>query len=47
MDLNFIDKIAMSLIHGLLIMDLNSIDKIVLPWIWIVGFSNIAKHKYS
>ena len=28
-------------------MDLNSIDKIVLPWTWIMGFSNIAKHKYS
>ena len=30
-----------------LIMDLNSIDKIVLPWTWIMGFSNIAKHKCS
>ena len=28
-------------------MDLNFIDKIVLPWIWIMGFSNIGKHKYS
>ena len=28
-------------------MDLNSIDKIVLPWTWIMGFSNIAKYKYS
>ena len=28
-------------------MDLNSIDKIVLPWIWIMGFSNIVKHEYS
>ena len=28
-------------------MDLNSIDKIVLPWTWIMGFSNIVKHKYS
>ena len=28
-------------------MDLNSIDKIVLPWIWIMGFSDIAKHEYS
>ena len=27
-------------------MDLNSIDKIVLPWIWIMGFSDIAKHEY-
>ena len=30
-----------------LIMDLNSIDKIVFPWIWIMGFSNITKHEYS
>ena len=28
-------------------MDLNSINKIVLPWAWIMGFSNIAKHKYN
>ena len=28
-------------------MDLNSIDKIILPWTWIMGFLNIAKHKYS
>ena len=30
-----------------LIMDLNSIDKIVLPWTLIMGFSNITEHKYS
>ena len=30
-----------------LIMDLNSIDKVILSWIWIVGFLNLAKHKYS
>ena len=30
-----------------LIMNLNSINKIVLPWNLIMGFSNIAKHKYS
>ena len=30
-----------------LVMDLNSIDKIVLPWTWIMGFPNISKHKYS
>ena len=28
-------------------MDLNSIDNIVLPWFWIMGFSNTIKHKYS
>ena len=28
-------------------MDLNSIDKIVLPLTWFMGFSNIAKHKHS
>ena len=26
---------------------LNPIDKIVLPWTWIIGFSNIVKQKYS
>ena len=28
-------------------MDLNSTDKIVLPWTLIMGFSNIVKYKYS
>ena len=27
-------------------MDLNYIDKIVLPPTWIMDFSNTAKHKY-
>ena len=30
-----------------LIMNLNSIDKIVLPCIWIMDFSNIARYKNS
>ena len=39
--------IAMGLNHGLRLWIWISLIKFVLPWTWIMGFSNIGKHKYS
>ena len=39
--------IAIGLNHGLRLWIWIPLIKFVLPWTWIMGFSNIGKHKYS